>query len=440
MTVLHKPAPRPTPHSTEKITKRLAWLDALRGLAALVVLFEHSLDALLPEVRRTASPWFDFGRYGVYVFFIVSGYVIPASLERRGSVRAFWIGRLFRLYPLWAVATVAGIAFGLMGVFWPLHPALAERPGTAALAHVLMLQDVVGVPNVLSVFWTLSYEMIFYLLVTAMFAAGVHRASGRTAALFGVGAVAFALLLPTGLPFGRGAGTVAAAALLMGVGLVAVASGRRALRPVGITMLGVLALGLLLLGGRIGVVEGLCVLGTMFAGTMFHRLEHAHFNGRARRRRVGLAVALVAGVPALSVLATALLAAGVRLDPSIRPGYTVGWGLPTAIAAAWATFVLMWTLRGHRMPGPLPWLGTISYSLYLLHLLPMQVARRLIGDPALLTPLARLTWGVILLTVVLTLSALAYRYVELPGQRAGRRLIKNRSQPRAEPAAVPAAR
>src|ERR671924_2089375 len=83
--------------------RRLAWLDGLRGLAAMVVVFEHSLNVLLPEVRRTASPWFDFGRYGVFVFFLVSGYIVPASLERRGDVRAFWIGRFLRLYPLWAL-------------------------------------------------------------------------------------------------------------------------------------------------------------------------------------------------------------------------------------------------------------------------------------------------------------------------------------------------
>jgi peptidoglycan/LPS O-acetylase OafA/YrhL len=40
--------------------------------------------------------WFDPGTYGVMVFFLVSGYIILASLERSGSVRRFWVSRLFR--------------------------------------------------------------------------------------------------------------------------------------------------------------------------------------------------------------------------------------------------------------------------------------------------------------------------------------------------------
>ena len=47
-------------------------------------------------------PQLNTGLYGVLVFFLVSGYIIPASLERHGRVRTFWIGRVFRIYPLWS--------------------------------------------------------------------------------------------------------------------------------------------------------------------------------------------------------------------------------------------------------------------------------------------------------------------------------------------------
>lgn len=49
---------RPQPPSP---APRQGWLDALRGVAALVVVFEHSLDALFPEVRAGAGQWFNFG-------------------------------------------------------------------------------------------------------------------------------------------------------------------------------------------------------------------------------------------------------------------------------------------------------------------------------------------------------------------------------------------
>src|ERR1700742_1539303 len=88
---------------------RLAWLDALRGIAALCVVFDHLTYSVLQPVRNAVYQWFDPGQYGVFVFFLVSGYIIPASLERRGSIRGFWVSRLFRLYPLYIVALVVAV-------------------------------------------------------------------------------------------------------------------------------------------------------------------------------------------------------------------------------------------------------------------------------------------------------------------------------------------
>ena len=51
---------------------------------------------------------------------MVSGYIVPASLERKGSVRGFWVSRVFRLYPLYIVALVAAVL-------------LAYKPGLGAI-------------------------------------------------------------------------------------------------------------------------------------------------------------------------------------------------------------------------------------------------------------------------------------------------------------------
>ena len=113
------PAP-PSPAPASQLTRppaaagtpsRLAWLDLLRGIAALFVVFDHLSYYLLQHVRAEVYNWFDAGNYGVFVFFIISGYIVPASLERKGSVRTFWISRLFRLYPLYLLAV--GIAVAL---------------------------------------------------------------------------------------------------------------------------------------------------------------------------------------------------------------------------------------------------------------------------------------------------------------------------------------
>ena len=72
---------------------RLAWLDVLRGLAALAVVFNHFGYFVPPGLKATVYQWVNPGDYGVFVFFLISGYIVPASLERKGSARTFWVSR-----------------------------------------------------------------------------------------------------------------------------------------------------------------------------------------------------------------------------------------------------------------------------------------------------------------------------------------------------------
>ena len=79
---------------------RLAWLDALRGFAALCVVFDHGSTLLLLPARSFLYQWLNLGQYGVFVFFLVSGYIVPASLERKGSI---FRRRRFRKEPAAAI-------------------------------------------------------------------------------------------------------------------------------------------------------------------------------------------------------------------------------------------------------------------------------------------------------------------------------------------------
>ncbi|TQS22414.1 acyltransferase family protein [Microbispora hainanensis] len=408
---------QPSPQSP-----RQGWLDALRGVAALVVVFEHCLDGLFPEVRAGAGQWFNFGQYGVLVFFLVSGYVVPVSLERRGSVGGFWITRLFRLYPLWLVAAAAGTVFGAVGVYATLPDQLADNPGISALAHLTMLQDLLQVVSVVNVFWTLSYEMVFYLLVTALFVVagthrnGMHRVSAVGMIAFAAAAVTVGGLLPAGA-LSRGAGTAQVVVIAAVVLLAAAASlaSRGRLRVWGTAAAAVLALVLLGANSRVGAWESLAILATMFAGTVLYRLDQ----GQLRWKRNGWALACV---PVASVAAAWAFGPGWGMPDDQALAFTWGWS--TAVAAAWATFLAARFLRRRRMPRALVGLGLISYSVYLLHPLAVQVLRRLTTDPARFSLTERLAMGVLLLGVVLACSALTYRAVERPAQSLGRHLAR----------------
>src|SRR5690606_17945561 len=246
---------------------RLGWLDALRGGAALAVAFHHASWVYLPSLREWLADWFDPGRCGVLVFFMVSGYIIPASLERRGSVRNFWIGRFFRIYPLLTVTCFLAVLPFLLGVLG-LRAGLEQySPATATLAHATMLQDLLDVPNAMNVLWTLSYEMAFYLLIVALFVVGRQHRSARVCVVLTVVALVAAALTATGLLTGayapsallsRTAGTgpvVAVTAAALAVAIPAAMSQRPAPRVAGGLLGGLVALVLVTVNGRIGAWE-----------------------------------------------------------------------------------------------------------------------------------------------------------------------------------------
>lgn len=183
--------------STKTPAPRLAWLDALRGIGAVAVLLEHMLPWFMPGLRPY---WFNLGMYGVLVFFLVSGYIIPVSLERRGDVRAFWISRVFRLYPIYLLVAVGVL---VMAIWMPVREQV-PRDLSSVFAHATMLLDVVHLGGLADTMWTLSYEMVFYLIVTALFVGGVHRASGTFAIGFGAVAVVAGLVLTAPLLKGPG--------------------------------------------------------------------------------------------------------------------------------------------------------------------------------------------------------------------------------------------
>jgi peptidoglycan/LPS O-acetylase OafA/YrhL len=407
------------------LTRRQAWLDALRGVAVIAVLFEHLLDPLFPEVRASISPWFNFGQYGVMLFFLVSGYVVPVSLERRGSVAGFWINRVFRLYPLWLVTAIIGTVFGLLQMYSSLPGELSDRPAASTIAHLTMVQDFLQVVSVVNVFWTLSYEMVFYLLVTAMFVFGLHRASTSAALTFATAGVLVGGVLPAGA-LSRVLGgdvVVLIASVVLAVGIAAILGGGHRVRLCGAAA--VLILVVVLVGGnsRIGAWQSLAIVATMFAGTAFHRLDQ----GQVNRARTGWAIALV---PVASIVAAVSFGPGWGMPDQQALEFTWSWS--TAVAAAWLTFLIGRLLRSASMPDVLVRLGLISYGVYLLHPLAIQIMRRFIPDGSPIPWAERLMWGAVLLAAVLACAAVSYRFLEQPTQRLGRRLARSAAKRRGE--------
>ncbi|AJY46975.1 acyltransferase family protein [Martelella endophytica] len=80
---------------------RLRELDGLRGVAILIVIFYHYLGRF-PDFYPygfNVSNVFEYGKLGVHLFFIISGFVISLTLERSAVAVEFVSKRLGRLLP-----------------------------------------------------------------------------------------------------------------------------------------------------------------------------------------------------------------------------------------------------------------------------------------------------------------------------------------------------
>src|SRR4051812_43792526 len=94
--------------------KHFVSIDALRGIAALLVMVFHFEELLYfaPPDRHPSldALWAHYGLLGVELFFTISGFVILMSVEGAKSVAHFAVGRIARLYPAyWASVLVMGI-------------------------------------------------------------------------------------------------------------------------------------------------------------------------------------------------------------------------------------------------------------------------------------------------------------------------------------------
>jgi len=142
--------------------KRIEELDALRGIAAIsVVLFHYFFryNQLFGHPNMDGA-FFAYGKYGVELFFIISGFVIFWSLNSIKKPLDFVVSRFSRLYPVYWIAVI--LTFLFVGFF--------ELPGRAVdlpsfIGNFLMFHDYFDIPSVDGVYWTLKVELTFYLWI-----------------------------------------------------------------------------------------------------------------------------------------------------------------------------------------------------------------------------------------------------------------------------------
>lgn len=227
-----KPIPSP-PDKPAAAAERYVFVDALRGIAAAAVVFHHIFMAAhyYVPLGGITPPWLyefsTFGALGVEIFFVLSGFVIAHSLRNTpltlSSVSNFMLRRQLRLDPpYWIMLCV-----GLLRLFFKekgLTP--SPVPQTVAQWNVVPTWDVIAanflyghnllhVTEILQVAWTLCLEIQFYVFFIVVLCLGAMP--GRTSSGGGKAAAGAKVSAPTlWLVFGTGVLSLALVHLPLG--------------------------------------------------------------------------------------------------------------------------------------------------------------------------------------------------------------------------------
>jgi peptidoglycan/LPS O-acetylase OafA/YrhL len=152
---------------------RFTLVDGLRGLASVSVVLYHavegnhitSLYSLMPGAIRVLL---ENGNCGVAIFFVLSGFVIAHSLYGQTltywSVGRFMAKRSIRLDPPYWTAIAMTMAFSTLAAAVVQGRPVEEYSPMQIIAHLFYLQDLTGFKSINPVFWTLCFEVQFYLV------------------------------------------------------------------------------------------------------------------------------------------------------------------------------------------------------------------------------------------------------------------------------------
>lgn len=306
---------------------KLLGVEALRGIAAMLVVAFHAAEILAGRNSYGTAPFghfWAFGRAGVDFFFVLSGFIITfihfGDIGHPRTMGAFWRKRLLRIYPTWWI--VAALYSALL--FISPTPGRAEQDWVHALFSFLLLPE--PVDPILGVGWSLRHELLFYAIFSVLL---LQREIG---------------------------------AILLGIWGLGIAANMQAQMATGAPLFHGLADLLVFRGFNVEFFFGI-------ATAVLVRFE------------IGGAWRTVAALGALGFLATGMV-------ESYTPEVMHEWPVQRLAYAATAAMVLygvaLLDRNGQsRVPRLLVRLGAASYSIYLLHipvLLVLEYALRPVRD------------------------------------------------------------
>lgn len=361
------------------IQNRFEPIDALRGIAALFVVWQHSSETFVKQIGVAQHGTYladiakdiDFGRIGIICFFLISGFVIPSSLKDKdkSGIKHFAIRRIFRLYPAYWVSVLAAV---LIAVFYKTTPNTAT-----IIANTTMLQGLFQQPHLIGLYWTLQVELIFYTLCALLF---YFKGLRNDKLIFTLIALFFGLFVVLQLlPFVTG-------------------------RP-------------LTIHKEIQLLPYL--LSIMFLGYFYRKLYDnktcKNNNTKILYRFSLIATLMCLGLPVLLLVISLL---GYEFVPH---SFRFGTGHSLGFMLFFAGLLLL-----KKVPKTLLWLGTISYSLYLFHPMVIRVFAETSHKFTFLQGFHVSFYMAIISIISILLAYLVYYFIEKPAINLGHQLTRNK--------------
>lgn len=139
-------------------TQTIVGIQLLRAVAALSVVYVHCANNIVCRGFPTA------GRFGVDIFFIISGFVITYVVSRGdGGPWKFFVKRVIRIEPMYVLITI------VMTLTAVIFPGMIENNEVSVSGVIKSILFIPGAENggmpVLDQGWSLNYEMLFYVIV-----------------------------------------------------------------------------------------------------------------------------------------------------------------------------------------------------------------------------------------------------------------------------------
>ncbi|MGJ8593760.1 MAG: acyltransferase family protein [Aquaticitalea sp.] len=160
--------------------ERLPNLDPLRFFLASLVIFFHlpqlSFNQGLPSV--SIIPIFNRGTEAVYMFFVLSGFLIIRiiyrhKMQNRFSIRKFYLRRALRIFPLYYLIVFLGFLFyNVLLPFLNIPFEITYDLTDGLLYTIFFLPNVFRIlyapGGILEVLWSIGIEEQFYLMIAPL--------------------------------------------------------------------------------------------------------------------------------------------------------------------------------------------------------------------------------------------------------------------------------